>query len=104
KEYWTSKRLYWVTLNFTPFSQDNFRYLIENDIDSYENPHKKSINVIKFSSSFNYYYENKKWIINPSLNLVASNKHNLSEIHSTKQWNKISQLTDNTFISEQSGN
>lgn len=104
KEYWTSKRLYWVTLNFTPFSQDNFRYLIENDIGSYKNPYKKSINVIKLSSSFNFYYENKKWIINPSLNLVASNKHNLSEIHSTKQWNKISQLTDDTFISEQSGN
>jgi|SRR5690554_985684 len=104
EKYWTSKSMYWVTVNFTPFNKDNFRYLLEGDTQSYQNPYKESLNVLNLSVSFNYYFENKNWIVSPSLNISGSNKHTLSEIYSTKQWNKIAPLTSGTYLSEDNKN
>lgn len=103
-KYWVSKHIFWATINFTPFNKDNFRYLIEGDIDSYQNPYKKSFNVLKFSTSFNYYFESKNWIVSPSVNVSGTNKHSLSEIYTTKQWNKITSLTDEIYLSEDNKN
>jgi len=104
EKYWTSKSMYWVTVNFTPFNKDNFRYLLEGDTNSYQNPYKESLNVLKLSVSFNYYYESKNWIVSPSVNISGMNKHSLSEIYSTKQWNKITPLTSGTYLSEDNKN
>lgn len=104
KNRWTSKKLWWLTFNFTPIKRDNFRYIINEDADSYTDPYSKSIHVVSVSVSGNWFYENNWIIFNPSLNFALSNKHSLSEIYSTQQWNKISQLSGETFLSEDSKN
>lgn len=104
KKYWASKSLFWISFNVTPFNYDSFKYLIEGDVESYEKPYKKTLNVFKVSTSLNYYYENKHFVVSPSLSFLASNKHNLSEIYSSKQWNKIAELTNQIYLSEESAN
>ncbi|MBL1411064.1 hypothetical protein [Sphingobacterium faecale] len=99
---WSSKSFYWFTINVNPINNDNFRYIIKEDILSYENPYRKKINVPQVSLSLNYYRESHAWIFNPSLNLTGTYKHNLSEVHSTNEWNKISQLNSETYLNEES--
>lgn len=102
EKYWTSKMFWWWTINLKPINRDNFYYIVEDDLESYDKPYNKSINVFSLSGSINVFYENSNIIVNPSISIDISNKHNLSEIYSTSKWNNYTVLNPNSNLSNSS--
>ena len=100
---WTSRTFYWFKITGNAISNDNFTYIDPTLATTETAPQSKSVYNPSLQISGNYYKITRTGLhfyINAYYKFAR--KHTLSEIHSTRQWNKIKPVNDSIYYSSES--
>jgi len=105
KDSWTVKRFGWIKATASALSFDNAQYIVTGDPSTFDAPKSKAYYTPGLLVSGNYYWGlHSGWNFYVSLFLQGVLKDTFTDIFSTSEWDKTTNLTDSALIKKDTKN